>query len=322
MSAPPLSEPVERPAARLLCLAPDGAVLVQSVVDPAVPDVLRWVSPGGAVDPGETPHQAAVREGWEELGLTLDDLGEPVVVMSNEFDFDGTRYLGHNTFYAVRTERFEPVPRGMDDVERSFTRGQHWLTADELDAAAAAGQDVAPAGMPSWVRRLHDEVAPAPLRPTVRVLLVDPDDRVLLMGARGADGSAFWFPPGGGVEPGETMPAAACRELREELGLDVREQDLGPCVWTRRHLLGPRPGRLDLRERWYLLRVPAFAPDRAGWTELEVSTIEALRWWTPDELRATDEVLTPRALADLLPELLADERAGHLDGAVPREVGV
>ncbi|GAB3599325.1 hypothetical protein GCM10027446_31040 [Angustibacter peucedani] len=314
---------VERAAARLLCLDPDGAVLVQAVVDPAEPDVVRWVSPGGGVEAGETAEQAAVREAWEELGLHLDDLGEPAVVMSNEFGYDGQRYLGHNTFYAVRTARFDPVPAGMTAAELSFTRGQHWLTADELDDVATRGEVVSPPAMSAWVRRLHGELDPAPVRPTVRVLVVDPDDRVLLMRARASDGARFWFPPGGGVEPGETMRAAACRELREELGLDVREQDLGPCVWTRRHLLGgPGAGRLDLRERWHLLRVAAFAPDRAGWTDLEVSTIDALRWWTADELRATDDVLTPSALPDLLPRLLDDERAGRLEGAAPREVDV
>jgi 8-oxo-dGTP pyrophosphatase MutT (NUDIX family) len=33
-----------------------------------------WVAPGGAVDPGETPADAAVREAWEETGLYVEPL--------------------------------------------------------------------------------------------------------------------------------------------------------------------------------------------------------------------------------------------------------
>ncbi len=315
------SAPIERAAARVLCLDPTGAVLVESVVDPAVPDVLRWVSPGGGIEPGESPHAAARRELWEETGLSVDDLGAPVASMSNEFGWDGRRYLGHNTFYAVRTERFVPVPRGMTAQEQSVTRGAHWLLPDELDAlAATAGHDVSPAAIAGWVRRLHGELAPETVRPTVRVLLVDPDDRVLLMRAS-VNGSTFWFPPGGGVEPGETMLEAARRELREETGLIV--EDVGPWVWARRHVLAREDGGLDLRERYHLLRVVGLEPDRTGWTPLEVETIDDLRWWSAEQVHAErHETFTPRALATLLPQLLADDRAGRLAGRAPQQVPV
>ena len=32
-------------------------------------DVLLWTTPGGAVEPDETPANAAIREMWEETGL-------------------------------------------------------------------------------------------------------------------------------------------------------------------------------------------------------------------------------------------------------------
>jgi 8-oxo-dGTP pyrophosphatase MutT (NUDIX family) len=316
------SAPIDRPAARLLCIDPQGAVLLQVVVDPGAPDVLRYVSPGGGVDPGETPHQAACREAWEELGLTLDDLAEPVEVMSNEFAFDGRRYLGHNTFYALRTERFEPVPRGMDEVELGFTRGSRWVTPDELDALLADGCDVAPAAMVGWVRRLHGELPVQTVRPSARVLVVDRQERALLMRAHNAQ-HGFWFPPGGGIDPGESTLEAAVRELREELGLDVDPQALGPCVWLRRHVLPVEDGGVDCRERWHLLRVDDVQLDSSGWTDLEVETIDDVRWWTAEQILAERaDQFAPRAFGTLLPQLLADERAGRLVGRPPIEIPV
>ena len=45
------------------------------------------------------------------------------------------------------------------------------------------------------------------LRPTARVLLLDPSDRVLLFFAYGDSTPHIWITPGGGQEPGETLTA-------------------------------------------------------------------------------------------------------------------
>ncbi|HEV7209048.1 MAG TPA: NUDIX hydrolase, partial [Mycobacteriales bacterium] len=50
------------------------------------------------------------------------------------------------------------------------------------------------------------------LRPTVRVLLLDEADRLLLFRMQALDGP-IWCPAGGGVEPDETARQAAAREL-------------------------------------------------------------------------------------------------------------
>jgi 8-oxo-dGTP diphosphatase len=48
-------------------------------------------------------------------------------------------------------------------------------------------------------------------------------DRLLLVRHRALLGEgAFWVPPGGGVEFGESVPDALRREFREETGLEVR----------------------------------------------------------------------------------------------------
>jgi ADP-ribose pyrophosphatase YjhB (NUDIX family) len=70
------------------------------------------------------------------------------------------------------------------------------------------------------------------LRPAARALVLDPDDRVLLVrfSFPWVD-YPVWAPPGGGLEPGETAAEGIRRELAEEVGLV--DFELGPVVWIR-----------------------------------------------------------------------------------------
>ena len=67
-----------------------------------------------------------------------------------------------------------------------------------------------------------------PVRPAARVLVLDPEGRVLLFGARLVDLATppgpvlYWYTPGGEVEPGEALRHAAARELVEEIGTPGR----------------------------------------------------------------------------------------------------
>jgi len=141
------------------------------------------------------------------------------------------------------------------------------------------------------------------VRPTVRVLLLDELDRTLLFAGLVPDGTV-WFPPGGGVEAGESLEEAARRELYEETGLLGIE--LGPHLWTRRHVIWFNGAETELQETWFVARVEAFEIDTSRFTELERATIRDHRWWTLPELTATSEVLAPRALAQLMADLLRD----------------
>lgn len=86
----------------------------------------------------------------------------------------------------------------------------------------------------------------------VAVALIDPDGRILI--AKRPEGkqlAGLWEFPGGKVEPGERPEQALIRELKEELGIDVKEACLAPFVFTSHayekfHLLMP----LYLCRRW------------------------------------------------------------------------
>jgi 8-oxo-dGTP pyrophosphatase MutT (NUDIX family) len=84
------------------------------------------------------------------------------------------------------------------------------------------------------------ELPPYELISTAFVLLFDSSSRLLLryadLPARGG-----WDLPGGHVEPGETPPEAAVRELHEETGWPLDESALTVLGWNRLQLQGPKP---------------------------------------------------------------------------------
>ncbi|MGH7039375.1 MAG: 8-oxo-dGTP diphosphatase MutT [Stellaceae bacterium] len=87
--------------------------------------------------------------------------------------------------------------------------------------------------------------AGGPLVLVAAVALVDTDGRVLL--AQRPEGKAMaglWEFPGGKLNPGETPEQALCRELAEELGIDVHQSCLAPFAFASHayadfHLLMP-----------------------------------------------------------------------------------
>jgi len=98
--------PVHRVAARLLPVSARGEVLLLQGQDPARPGDLHWVSIGGAVEPGESVTQAAVREMREETGLVVEPaaLVGPVHRATHPFSWDGRDYISDNHFWAVPLE--------------------------------------------------------------------------------------------------------------------------------------------------------------------------------------------------------------------------
>ncbi|WP_327178237.1 NUDIX hydrolase [Streptomyces sp. NBC_01335] len=145
---------------------------------------------------------------------------------------------------------------------------------------------------------------PAEIRTVARVVLLDPQDRILLMhGFEPEDpGTTWWFTPGGGLEGDESHEEAARRELVEETG--ITDVELGPVLWKRRCSF-PFDGRRWEQDEWYFLaRTERTATDLGGLTDLERRSITGLRWWTSAELRATRETVYPTKLAELLRRLL------------------
>ncbi|MDX5366789.1 MAG: NUDIX domain-containing protein [Alphaproteobacteria bacterium] len=153
-------------------------------------------------------------------------------------------------------------------------------------------------------------------RKTVRVLLLDPADRLLLIRMHDPDVSdasgrvlkdAYWVTIGGESEPDEDIATTARREILEETGLaDVR---LGPPVWTTEHVLCIHGKNRLMQETFILARTLSTSLSPDGWTPLEREVIHEMRWWSLAELQATNDTIFPTSLVQHLPALIA--------GAVP-----
>jgi ADP-ribose pyrophosphatase YjhB (NUDIX family) len=138
-----------------------------------------------------------------------------------------------------------------------------------------------------------------PVRRAARVVLLDPDERVLLMRYDDPQDGRHWATPGGGLNPGETYPQAALRELAEETGwTDIA---LGAEVLRRQHEMHYATTLVLQRERLYLARTDQPGREIRGVDAMHASDgIAAWRWWTVAELDSTSETVWPAGLADVI----------------------
>ncbi|GAA2112159.1 hypothetical protein GCM10009841_35550 [Microlunatus panaciterrae] len=142
---------------------------------------------------------------------------------------------------------------------------------------------------------------PRIVRSAVRVILVNHADQVLLFqdSDPGLPEFRWWVTPGGGIDPGETELAAAVREVAEETGCVITEEDLlGPVA--RRHVVhGYSDQVIEQEEPFYLARVPEFEVDISDHTVEEQLTLQTHRWWYREELVETTEWIWPVELVEL-----------------------
>ena len=143
-------------------------------------------------------------------------------------------------------------------------------------------------------------------RPTARVLLLDANDRILLMKGRlpsQPDAPGAWFTIGGGIEPGESLYEAAAREALEETGFT--DVVLGEIAWCGEVTLLDRKHRPVLfKDTFIMARCAGGEVCRAGWQALEQEFVDDVRWWTLDELERTEESVWPPDLAQRLRALV------------------
>jgi ADP-ribose pyrophosphatase YjhB (NUDIX family) len=153
-----------------------------------------------------------------------------------------------------------------------------------------------------WFAALHEWLRPPP-REAVRAVVLDADERILLVRYENpVSHHTWWGTPGGGVEAGESHEVALRRELREELGL--HEFELGPLVWEHERTFPWDRRLIDQRNTVYLVRVHAHEP--VPTIDLGDEGVSALRWWTFEELAETSERLTPPDFLERVTRIVRD----------------
>lgn len=144
---------------------------------------------------------------------------------------------------------------------------------------------------------MHDTV-PKEARLAARIILIGPNNAILYLRAREPkSGKIFWVMPGGGLDGDESFEEAARRELQEEAGCQF---ELGPCVWVRRHKHEWNGRPADQYERFFVAHTKTETLNPEG----QDGYISGHRWWSLDELRSSGEEFAPRAVAELLPDIL------------------
>ncbi|SDP89484.1 NUDIX hydrolase [Lentzea jiangxiensis] len=142
-------------------------------------------------------------------------------------------------------------------------------------------------------------------RPSARVVLTDAEGRVLLF--QGFDPARpqelFWFTVGGGVEAGEELRDAAVREAFEETGVKLAPEQLVGPVWRRRAVFSFDGETFDAEEWFFYASVDGLEVDTSGFDDVEETTISTFRWWSAEELEATEDTVYPVQLAELMPSL-------------------
>ncbi|WP_025273549.1 NUDIX hydrolase [Haloglycomyces albus] len=251
-----------------------------------------WHLPGGIINHGESPAEAAGRLVSHEVGTDLNAL-EPVAALAI------ARNDVHTNAVVFRMDTPAAEPPSRPGTTVAWVDPQQALaeTHSPFVSAALGETDTRLAG------QIHkseaQEVRPTPpskarkgrrkrgQRFGAYGVVSDADGRILLAQiSEGYPGGGTWHLPGGGVDFAEAPAQAVVREIWEETGQNAQvDRLLGVTSFRHRRAIGPEGYPLDWHGVRAIYGASVSDPSRAQVVEAAGGSTCQSRWFQADELR-------------------------------------
>ncbi|MCU1725454.1 NUDIX domain-containing protein [Pseudomonas sp. 7P_10.2_Bac1] len=130
----------QRPSSRLLVISPENRVLLFRFTHKtgALQGQEYWATPGGGVEPGETFEQAAIRELYEEVGITARNVGAEHAQRVFEMQLpDGEWVMADERFFIVHSPTEHVSDGGWTAQERLLMTQHRWWSREALQQTSA-----------------------------------------------------------------------------------------------------------------------------------------------------------------------------------------
>lgn len=124
-----------RPSSRLIVLSPENHVLLFRFChkDDALCGKAYWATPGGGLEQNESYEQAALRELFEETGLTKTTAGPQIASRNFEMMLpSGETVLAEERFFVVYADKSEIDRSGWSVNEKKVICNHAWWTIEAL----------------------------------------------------------------------------------------------------------------------------------------------------------------------------------------------
>lgn len=121
-------QPKERIRASAVVVSNDRLLTV--LLEDPLTKVIRHFLPGGAVEKGESPAEAALRETLEETGIVIELLSQPPVIARYPFTWNGQVYDCTTSFFAGTCDIPKVNPVINDAV---YNKGVAWIAMKDIE---------------------------------------------------------------------------------------------------------------------------------------------------------------------------------------------